>query len=441
MLKEIGLESIDQLFEDIPKEIQIDGLNLEPAMGEEELRQHMIKLAESNEPVSKRLSFLGGGSNHHYIPAVVNAVLSRSEFYSAYTPYQPEISQGILQAAFEYQSLIAELTLMDAVNTSMYDAPTALAEAILMAKRATRKTEFILPDNLSADTYSVVDNYVRWTGIKVKKVPYLADTGTVDLNALKDALSDDTAGAYVENPNYFGMYEPGVLELRDILGDKKMMVVGVNLLSLGLVKSPGEYGADIVVGDAQPFGNPLNFGGPSVGLFATKREHIRRMPGRIIGMTKDADGKRAFCMTLQTREQHIRRDKATSNICTNQTLCAIASAVHISALGSNGFVELAKQNASKAKTLAREINSINGFKAPAFSGHHFNEFVMTSEMDIDELSEQLYQRGIQGGLKLNKQFPKLGNSMLIKVSESHTKNDFDRFTKTLSDIVKGGGGA
>jgi glycine dehydrogenase subunit 1 len=439
MLKEIGLESIEQLFEDIPKEIQIDGLDLPSSMAESELRKLMTELAESNEPVTKRLSFLGRGAYHHYIPSVVRSVLSRSEFYTAYTPYQPEISQGILQAAFEYQSLIAELTAMDAVNTSMYDAPTALAEAILMAKRATRKAEFILPSSLHPDTFSVVENYIKWTGVKLKKIPYSSETGTVDVNALKDALTDDTAGAYIENPNFFGMFEPAAVEMRDTLGDKMMMVVGVKLLSLGLVKSPGDYGADIVVGDAQPFGNPLNFGGPSVGVFATKKEHIRRMPGRIIGLTKDADGKRAFCMTLQTREQHIRRDKATSNICTNQTLSAIASAVHISALGKNGFVELAKQNASGARQLARKLDKLEGFKAPLFNGHFFNEFIMKAESDIDMLHEQLYQKGIQGGLRLKAEFPELGDAMLLAVTEAHTEEDFQHLADALRAITKGGG--
>jgi len=440
MLTEMGLENMDQLFEDIPEEIHIEGLNLGPAASEFELREHMKNLSETNKPVSKQLSFLGGGLYHHFIPSVVKSVLSRSEFYTAYTPYQPEISQGMLQAAFEYQSFIAELTAMDAVNTSMYDSATALAEAILMAKRANRRNEFILPSNIHWDTYSVVQNYIKWSGIKLKSVPYMSETGTMDMNALKDMIGNDTAGVFIQNPNFFGMYEPAVLEMREILGDKTMMVVGCDLLSLGLVRSPGDYGADIVVGEAQPFGNPLNFGGPSVGLFATKKEHIRRMPGRIIGLTRDADGKRAFCMTLQTREQHIRRDKATSNICTNETLCAVASAVHIAALGKDGFVKLAKQNASKAKQLAKELAKLDGFSVPKFKGHYFNEFVMHSPVDIDELNEQLYQRDIQGGLILKPHFPGEGDSMLLAATETHKPADFDRFTKVLLEITAGGGG-
>jgi glycine dehydrogenase subunit 1 len=439
MLNEIGLESIDQLFEDVPSEIQIDGLKLPQGMAEHDLREFMAALADKNEPVNKRLSFLGGGLYHHSIPSVVRAVLSRSEFYSAYTPYQAEISQGMLQAAFEYQSLIAELTAMDAVNTSMYDGTTALAEAILMARRATRKSEFILPSNLHRDTYSIIENYIKWTGMKIKKVSYKSDTGTMDLNELKNNITDDTAGVYIENPNFFGVFEPGVLELRELLGDKIMMVVGIKLLSLGLVRSPGDYGADIVVGDAQPFGNPINFGGPSVGIFATKKEHIRRMPGRIIGLTKDAEGKRAFCMTLQTREQHIRRDKATSNICTNQTLCAVASAVHIAALGKNGFVTFAEQNASKSKQLARRLNEIEGFKAPKFNSHHFNEFVLDCPIEVNDLNEKLYERGIQGGLVLKDHFPELGNAMLVAVTEMHNDADFQRLASNLEDITGSGG--
>jgi glycine dehydrogenase subunit 1 len=344
----------------------------------------------------------------------------------------------MLQAAFEYQSLIAELTAMDAVNTSMYDSATALAEAILMAKRATRKTEFILPENIHWESRSVVENYIKWSGVTLKSVPYSADTGTIDINALKDLISKDTAGVYIQNPNFFGMYEPAVLELRELLGEKTMMVVGCDLLSLGLIRSPGDYGADIVIGDAQRFGNPLNFGGPSVGVFATKKEHIRRMPGRIIGLSKDADGKRAFCMTLQTREQHIRRDKATSNICTNQTLCAVSSAVHITALGKSGFVELAKQNASAAKRLARDISDLAGFSAPKFNGHYFNEFVIEVPGDIAVLSEKLYEAGIQGGLVLKDRFPNEEHSMLLAVTETHKDEDFQRFVKALQDLSEGG---
>jgi glycine dehydrogenase subunit 1 len=345
----------------------------------------------------------------------------------------------MLQAAFEYQSLIAELTAMDAVNTSMYDSATALAEAILMAKRATRKKEFILPENIHWEVRSVVENYIKWSGVELKPVPYTADTGTMDINALKDMLSKDTAGVYIQNPNFFGMYEPAVLELREILGDKTMMVVGCDLLSLGLIRSPGDYGADIVVGDAQAFGNPLNYGGPSVGVFATRKEHIRRMPGRIIGLTRDADGKRGFCMTLQTREQHIRRDKATSNICTNQTLCAVSSAVHIAALGKEGFVALAKQNASKAKQLARELDGIDGFQAPKFKGHFFNEFVTDVPGDVHELNERLFERGIQGGLVLRNRFSHEDNSMLIAVTETHKPEDLKRFADAFREISGGGG--
>jgi glycine dehydrogenase subunit 1 len=329
---------------------------------------------------------------------------------------------------------------MDAVNTSMYDKPTALAEAILMARRATRKTEFLVPENLHWDAYSIVDNYIKWSGMTLKKVPYMHDTGTLDVNALKDMLNDNTAGVYVENPNFFGMFEPAAVELKELIGDKPMLVVGADLLSLGIVQSPGDYGADIVVGDAQRFGNPLNYGGPSVGMFATKKEHIRRMPGRIIGLTKDADGKRGFCMTLQTREQHIRRDKATSNICTNQTLCAIAAAVHIAALGKQGFSDLAKQNASKAKQLAREINKLDGFTAPKFTGHHFNDFIMASDYDIHDLNEHLYRSDIQGGLILNSHYPEMGEAMLMSVTEMHTDADLQRLLEALSSVRTKGGG-
>jgi len=368
MLQELGYKTIDDLFSDVPAEIRIDGLNIPAGKTESEVKRDLTEISQKNVICSDMPCFLGAGLYNHYIPSIVNAILERSEFYSCYTPYQPELSQGILQALFEFQSLIAELTGMDAANTSMYDAPTALGEAALMAARITRKNEVLIPSSLPDDKKSVLTNYTKWVGVDFKEIPYNQETGKIELNDVENAINDNTAGVYIENPNYFGIFEEIATELEPVVTAKKaMLIVGVNPVSLGLVKPPGDYGANIVIGDAQGFGNPMNYGGPSVGFFTCKKEYIRRMPGRIIGLTRDAEGRRAYCMTLQTREQHIRREKATSNICTNHALCAVAAAVHIAALGKCGIADLARTNLQRGKYLATELDKLDGFTSPLSS--------------------------------------------------------------------------
>ncbi len=434
ILKEIGLSSIDELFADIPEDIKISGLNLPFAKSELELRKEFNKIISQNRPVTELLSFLGAGIYQHFVPALVPALLNRSEFYSCYTPYQPELSQGILQVLFEYQSLIAELTGMDAANTSMYDAPTALGEAALMAARITRRSEIIIPKALHWDKTEVLKNYVKWMGITIKEIPYSPDTGELDVSELKNAITKDTAGVYVENPNFFGVFETAITEIKDQIGSA-MLIAGINPISLGIVKPPGEYGADIVIGEIQPFGNQLNFGGPTAGLFACKKEYIRKMPGRIIGLTQDADGNRAFCMTLQTREQHIRRDKATSNICTNEALCAVGSAIHLAAVGKNGLVELSMQNLLRGQHLATKMNQLTKVSSPLFKSQHFNEFVIQLEVDSENVLAQLLEQNIMGGVPLKRYFPELGESLLVATTEVHTEEDYSRFINTLERVL------
>jgi glycine dehydrogenase subunit 1 len=444
MLNEIGYTSIDDLFSDVPEEIRIDSLNLPDGKTESEVKRELTKIGQKNITGSEMPCFLGAGLYDHYVPSIVSAILDRSEFYSCYTPYQPELSQGILQALFEFQSLIAELTGMDAANTSMYDAPTALGEAALMAARITRKNEIIIPSSLPRDKISVLENYSKWVGLKFVKVPFNKETGKIELNSIEDAVSDDTAGVYIENPNYFGIFEDTAPELEELLENKNtMLIVGVNPVSLGITRSPGDYGANIVIGDAQEFGNPVNFGGPSVGFFACKKEYIRRMPGRIIGLTRDADGRRAYCMTLQTREQHIRREKATSNICTNHALCAVAAAVHLAALGKCGLEKLAYTNLIRGKYLATELNKIDGLTSPLFSeSQHFNEFVVKGQdIEISDLNSQLLDLGVIGGLDLKPDFPELGNAMLVATTETHSKRDYEKFITSIRSIVGDGGDA
>lgn len=439
MLKEIGYNSMDELFADIPEEIRINGLNLSEALSEFELRKEFNRIISTNRPVTELISFLGAGAYQHTIPALVPALLNRSEFYSCYTPYQAELSQGILQALFEYQSLVAELTAMDGANTSMYDAPSALGEAALMAARITRKSEFIIPKALHWDKLSVLKNYVKWVGMTIKEVPYLTDTGEMDLSALKTELNENTAGVYIENPNFFGVFETGITEFKELI-DKAVLVVGIDPISMGVVKPPGEYGADIVIGELQAFGNPINFGGPFNGLFACNKEYIRKMPGRIIGLTQDADGRQAFCMTLQTREQYIRREKATSNICTNEALCALASAIHLAALGRSGLLELGKQNLIRGQYLASELAQITGVQAPLFNNKHFNEFVVKFDRDSDDILAKLLTKDILGGVSLKSHFPELGEAVLMVTTEVHTTEEYTKYLDAMKQIMTNGSG-
>ncbi len=434
MLKEIGYTSIDELFADIPNKIKINKLNIPEPMSEFELRKEFDKIISTNRPLTGLTSFLGAGCYQHTIPALVPALINRSEFYSCYTPYQPELSQGILQALFEYQSMIAELTAMDGANTSMYDAPTSLGEAALMAARVTKKNEFIIPKAIHWDKKAVLQNYTKWVDLKIKEIPYDPETGEMDINMLKAEMNDNTAGVYIENPNFFGVFEKSAPELKAIIG-KALLVVGVNPVSLGVVKPPGEYGADIVIGEIHEFGNPLNFGGPLNGLFACKKEYIRKMPGRIIGLTQDLDGNQAFCMTLQTREQYIRREKATSNICTNEALCAVASAIHLAALGKNGILELGKQNLLRGQYLASQLGQLKGVVAPLFKNQHFNEFVVKFVVDSDTILKKLLERNILGGVPLKTHFPELGDAVLVATTEVHSDEDYKNFLNELQKAI------
>ena len=430
MLKEIGVKNIDELFSDIPEKIRIKKLNLPDGKTEMQVRKEVTDILRKNKKI---LSFLGCGVYSQYVPSAVKAVTGRSEFYTSYTPYQPEVSQGMLQALFEYQSMVAELTGMDAANTSMYDWATSLAEAVLMCSRITRKNEFIIPKNIHWEKKSVLRNYAKGAKLKIREVGYDEKNGKINLNELNNTVNEDTAGVYVENPNLFGVFENEVDEIKNIIG-KALFVAGVNPLTLGIIKSPDEYNADIIVGEAQCLGNPMNFGGPLLGLFACKKEYIRQMPGRLIGMTKDSDGKRAFCMTLQTREQHIRREKAASNICTNESLCALSTAVYLSLLGSDGLEKIGRELVSKAKFLADNINRIDGFKAPLFNSCYFNEFVIKSEENIEIIHKKLVEKGIEAGLVFKKCFPELGNAMLCSVSETHSEEDMLKLINALKEV-------
>jgi len=432
MLKEIGLKDIDDLFSDIPKNIQVNDLNISDGISQQIVEEKLREVGKKNKSFHQIPSFLGGGIKPHYIPTAVKSIISRSEFYTSYTPYQPEASQGFLQAMFEYQSMISELTGMDVSNASLYDGATSIGEAALMCTRLNKRKTFVIPKNISSNKKSIINNYTKGSGIKIKEVSYDKKTGKIDINDLRKTIDDDISGIYIENPNFFGVFEDNVNEISEIAVDNKsLFVVGVDPLSLGITKPPSEYGADIVIGEGRCFGNPMDFGGSTLGIFACKKEYLRQIPGRIIGLTKDSDGNRAFCMTMQTREQHIRRGKATSNICTNEGLNALAATVYLSLLGGEGIQDLARVNFEKAQELKKQIESIDGYKQ-VFSGIFFNEFVIKCPNAI-LLNKRLLKNGIQGGLLLEKYFPELKNCMLFGITEMHNRKSIEKLISVLKE--------
>lgn len=433
MLQYLKLKSVEELFSDIPSSVRTDGLRLPDGLTELELRRELEAMMSVNRTASQRPTFLGAGVYHHFIPAAVKTIVMRSEFITSYTPYQPEISQGMLQTLFEYQSFMTELTGMDVVNCSMYDASTALGEAVLMSSRISGGNKFLISRAVSPEKKRVAQVYAHGADIQLEEVGYDPATGSVDLNDLKSKLDQDVAGFYYESPNFFGPVEPRAAEIRSLVGSRTM-VVGVNPMALALVKPPADYGADIVIGDAQVFGSPLNLGGPMIGLFGCKTEHVRKMPGRLIGMTTDADDRRSYCMTLQTREQNIRRGKATSNICSNEALLAVAAAAYLSIVGKSGLRDIAALNVQHSYLLAKRIGAIKGFRAPHFKGTHFNEFVVTSDVEPSRIHEELLSGGVHGGFQLGNDFPELRNSALYATTEMHTKADHDLLVSLLEAV-------
>ena len=434
MLKDIGLNKIDDLFYDISNKIKIKELNLPIGLSQQETEKKLREIACKNQSFYDILSFLGGGIKPHYIPAVVKSVISRAEFFTAYTPYQSEASQGFLQAMFEYQSIIAELTGMDVANASLYDGATALGEAALMSNRINGRKKFLIPRNISWEKKSVLRNYLKGPNIELIEIPFDIKTGKIDLNHLKKNVDENSSGIYIENPNFFGVFEDDVDKIFEIVKNAgSLFVVGIDPISVGITKSPGEYGADIVIGEGRALGNFMDFGGSSLGIFACKKEYVRQMPGRIIGLTKDKDGKRAFCMTLQTREQHIRRGKATSNICTNEGLCAIAAVSFLSTLGGDGLESFGRTNFENGQKLASKIKSVSGFEM-MFNSIHFNEFVIKCTKDPNIINEKLLQRKIQGGLIIDNWYKELKNCMLLGTTELHCESDFEELVSALKEV-------
>ncbi|MBC2254142.1 aminomethyl-transferring glycine dehydrogenase subunit GcvPA [Listeria ivanovii] len=431
MLDTIGVASIDDLFQDIPEKIRFKrDYNLKPAKSEPALLRELSKLASKNANTTEYASFLGAGVYSHYIPTVVDHVISRSEFYTAYTPYQPEISQGELQAIFEFQTMIAELTGMDLANSSMYDGGTALAEAAMLASGHSKRKKILISGAVHPESINVLKTYASGQHIEVEVIPEL--DGKTDIDALKKALTDDIAGFAVQYPNFYGQVEP-LAEMEQLIHENNsLLLVSSNPLALGILTPPGEFGADIVVGDSQVFGIPESFGGPHCGFFAVTNKLMRKVPGRLVGETVDENGKRGYVLTLQAREQHIRRDKATSNICSNQALNALASSVAMATLGKVGLPEMAKQNLDKSHYAKQKFRE-SGFEV-LFSDSFFNEFVIKLSKPIKEVNEALLDEGIIGGYDLGFYDAKYENHMLVAVTEMRTKEEIDAFVASLEGV-------
>ncbi|HDJ3899298.1 TPA: aminomethyl-transferring glycine dehydrogenase subunit GcvPA [Staphylococcus aureus] len=431
MLQTIGAKSIGELFGDVPSDILLNrDLNIAEGEAETTLLRRLNRIASKNITKETHTSFLGAGVYDHYAPSVVDAMISRSEFYTAYTPYQPEISQGELQAIFEFQTLICELTDMDVANSSMYDGMTSFAEACILAFSQTKKNKIVVSKGLHYQALQVLHTYAK-TRKEFEVVEIDLDGTVTDLKKLEAAVDDETAAVAVQYPNFYGSIED-LEKIQSFIEDKKaLFIVYANPLVLGLLTPPGSFGADIVVGDTQPFGIPAQFGGPHCGYFATTKKLMRKVPGRLVGQTQDDEGNRGFVLTLQAREQHIRRDKATSNICSNQALNALASSIAMSALGKQGIYDIAVQNIEHANYAKQQFIK-KGFEV--LDGTSFNEFVVKFDKPIQQVNEELVKYNIIGGFDLGVVSDDFKNHMLIAVTELRTKDEIDTFVEKAGEL-------
>jgi len=429
MLEAIGVESLDDLFTTVPEACRRKKpMNMPPPLDEWELTGHLERMAKDTVAASGGTVFAGGGSYEHHIPAAVRALLQRSEFYTAYTPYQPEMTQGTLQAIYEYQTLVTRLLSMDVANASLYDGASALAEALLMAIRVTRRSRVAVSRAVHPHFRQVVRTYLGPTGYEILELPFRED-GTTDLEALDDV--SDVAAVAVQSPNVFGCIERlGEAADRAHQGGALLVSAFTEPLAFGLFKPPGDQGADIACGEGQSFGIPQSFGGPLLGVFATRDRYVRSIPGRLVGKTVDKDGQRGFVLTLATREQHIRREKATSNICTNNSLCALASAIYLACLGGTGLEDLARLNYDKAGFLKGRLIDA-GFSVP-FGAPTFNEFVLEAPKGFDRTYERLLDQGTVAGIPLGRWYPELSSHYLLCVTETKTAETMERLVREMT---------
>lgn len=433
MLQFLGLNGVSDLFDDIPASVRMNrALNLWPSMSEIELERHMSALARNDRNLTEMISFLGAGAYEHYVPSAVDAIIGRSEFYTSYTPYQPEVSQGMLQAIFEYQTVVSELTGMDLANASMYDGPTALGEAGLVCCSHTRRNKLLVAATMHPEYRAVLSTYAKGQSVEIVEIPH--QDGVIDMAQLETMCDSSTAGILIQYPNFLGCIED-VQSIAALAHEKgALLVVNTYPIALGLLKSPGELGADVVIAEGQSLGNAISYGGPYLGIMAARKELMRRMPGRIVGQTTDHDGRRGFVLTLQAREQHIRREKASSNICSNQALNALAATVYLAYLGKEGVRDVALQNYHKAHYLKDRITAIAGVET-VFHKPFFNEFVIRLPKPAAQVQKSLLDKGFLFGLDLGRFYENMSDSVLLNVTEMRTKEEMDLVCQTLEGIL------
>ena len=435
----MGVESIDALFADVPESVRmVNDLPLPDAQSEEELLADAKRLLGANLALGDQPSFLGAGLYRNFIPSSVFQLVTRGEFLTSYTPYQPEVSQGMLQAMWEFQSLISELIAMPITNLSLYDGSTAAAEALTCAvrvhnRKAEQKDTVYISELTPPDRISVIHNYCQGAGIEIKMLRHDAN-GCINLEDVTRAKG--SCAVYVEQPNPLGIIDGGSPSLKEIIGEHTALIVGVQPVSLGLLEAPGHYGADIVIGEGQPLGSPITGGGPLYGIFGCTQPYLRLMPGRIVGRSIDVDGKEAYCLTLSTREQHIRRHRATSNICTNETLIALMGAMHMSLLGPEGLEHLAVRNMAACTQLKRQLTTIDGLAFPYEQQSHFNEFVVELPATTASCLTYLEGQDIVGGFDVSAWYPEKTNQMLLTVTDQTSQIDINRLVESLTNWVK-----
>ena len=432
MLAEIGVQNIDALFESIPDSLKSGNtlLDLPESLSESDLTEYLKRLQKNNTTAENYSIFLGAGAYRHFSPVLIDHLISRGEFATSYTPYQPEVSQGTLQAIYEFQTMICLLTGMEIANASMYDGASALAEAVMMSNRVNRRTDFLVSRGVHPEYHKVTETYTRGSNFSLKEISF-DEKGKTDLSAIAENLTENTSAVVLQSPNFLGTVEEyACLKAKLTENGTLLIVVVTEALSLGILQAPGTHGADIVVGEGQSLGLPVSYGGPYVGFFATREKFLRQMPGRLAGETVDQNGKRAYVLTLSTREQHIRRERATSNICTNQGLCALATVIFMSTLGKQGFREMAVLNLRKADYLKNRLAQVPNFKI-RFSADTFNEFVLECPRPADEVLSFLKKEGIIGGYALAPYYPDLKNCMLICVTELNSRKEMDRLAEKL----------
>lgn len=436
MLETIGVSSIRELFQEVPDSLyRTEPLEVPSALDEHNLFRHLAAIAAENAHAQSWLNFMGAGAYDHFVPSIVGTIIGRGEFLSAYTPYQPEASQGLLQSIFEFQTMICELTGMEVANASMYDAATAIAESALMACQITGRSKVVVSQAVHPHYRQVLRAYLWTNSRELVELPLV--NGVTDREQIRTALDGQTACVIAQYPNFFGLIEPLSPLVSAAKDSGALSIICADPMSLGVLKAPGEYDVDIVVGEGQSLGNSMGFGGPMLGLFACKQEHVRRIPGRIVGQTTDVEGRRGFVMTLRTREQDIRRDKATSNICTNEALCALAATISMAALGKSGFRQVSETCAQKAHYAARALSALPGVSLLFPETPFFKEFVLQLPRNAESVRDYLLEQKILAGVPLGAFYPDMENCLLVCVTETRSKDDIDQFVDALGQAVQG----